>query len=105
MIMTFMLAHPHDIPHLSAQALSRAIHHKQVSCREVMAATLAQIDRLNPISNAIVSREDSDTLLAQANAHDTLLARGQSMGWMHGMPQAIKDLSNAKGLRTISALP
>ncbi len=105
MIMTFMPTHPQDIPHLSAQALSRAIHQKEVSCREVMAATLAQVDRLNPSSNAIVSRVDSDTLLAQADAHDALLARGQSMGWMHGMPQAIKDLSNVKGLRTTLGCP
>ncbi len=34
MIMTFMLAPPHDIPHLSAQALSPSIHNKQVHCRK-----------------------------------------------------------------------
>ena len=60
--MTFMPAHPHDIPHLSAQAVSRAIHQKQVSCREVMAATLTQVDRLNPGSHAIVSRVAHDVL-------------------------------------------
>lgn len=103
--MTFMPAHPHDIPHLSAQALSRAIHQKQVSCREVMAATLTQVDRLNPGSNAIVSRMDSELLLRQADAHDALLMRGESMGWMHGIPQAIKDLSNVQGLRTTLGSP
>jgi amidase len=105
MIMTFMPAQPHDIPHLSAQALSQAIHQKQVSCREVMAATLTQIDRLNPDSNAIVSRVPHDVLLQQADERDAQLARGESMGWMHGMPQAIKDLSNAQGLRTTLGSP
>jgi amidase len=88
------------ITQLSALDLSRAIHTKQVSCREVMLATLVQVDRLNPQSNAIVSRVESGTLLTQADARDAQLARGQSMGWMHGMPQAIKDLANVQGLRT-----
>ena len=103
--MTFMSARPHDIPQLSAQALSLAIHQKQVSCREVMAATLAQVDRLNPGSNAIVSRVAHEVLLQQADERDAQLARGQSMGWMHGMPQAIKDLANVQGLRTTLGSP
>jgi len=94
-----------DITQYSAQELSRAIHTKQVSCREVMLATLAQVERLNPHSNAIVSLVDSDTLLAQADARDAQLARGESMGWMHGMPQAIKDLAHVQGLRTTLGSP
>ena len=94
-----------DITQYGAQELSRAIHTKQVSCREVMLATLAQVERLNPHSNAIVSLVDSDTLLAQADARDAQLARGESMGWMHGMPQAIKDLAHVQGLRTTLGSP
>ncbi|PUE12211.1 amidase [Limnohabitans sp. T6-20] len=93
------------ITQLGAQDLSRAIHQKQVSCREVMAATLAQVDRLNPSSNAIVSRVDSELLLQQADERDAQLARGKSMGWMHGIPQAIKDLSNVQGLRSTLGSP
>ncbi len=94
-----------DITQWSALDLSRAIHSKQVSCREIMRATLAQVDRLNPGSNAIVSRVDSDALLAQADERDAQLARGESMGWMHGMPQAIKDLANVQGLRSTLGSP
>jgi len=94
-----------DITQYGAQELSRAIHTKQVSCREVMLATLAQVERLNPNSNAIVSLVDSDTLLAQADARDAQLARGESMGWMHGMPQAIKDLAHVQGFRTTLGSP
>ncbi|MEY3613994.1 MAG: Acylamidase [Pseudomonadota bacterium] len=92
-------------PDTSAVDLSRAIHLKQVSCHEVMQATLARIDRLNPSANAIVSLQDPELLLAQARECDAQLARGESMGWMHGMPQAIKDLSNAQGLRTTLGSP
>ena len=94
-----------DITQYGALDLSRAIHTRQVSCREVMLATLAQVDRLNPHSNAIVSRVDSDALLTQADERDAQLARGESMGWLHGIPQAIKDLANVQGLRTSLGSP
>ncbi len=94
-----------DITQLGALDLSRAIHNKQVSCREVMQATLSQVDRLNPQSNAIVSRVSNDALLAQADERDAQLARGESMGWLHGIPQAIKDLADVQGLRTTLGSP
>jgi amidase len=92
-------------PDTSALDLSRAIHQKQVSCQEVMQSTLERIARLNPLSNAIVSLQDPETLMAQARERDAQLARGESMGWMHGMPQAIKDLANVQGMRTTLGSP
>jgi amidase len=92
-------------PEISASNLSRAIHIRQVSCQEVMQATLERIARLNPQSNAIVSLQDPELLMAQARERDAQLARGESMGWMHGMPQAIKDLANVAGLRTTLGSP
>ena len=92
-------------PEISAVELSRAIHARQVSCREVMHSTLRQIEKHNPQSNALVNLADEDTLLRQADARDAQLARGESMGWMHGMPQAIKDLSNVAGFRTTLGSP
>ncbi len=92
---------PHsDITALDANELSQAIHARQLSCREVMQAYLARIADLNPRFNAIVNLRDGDLLLREADERDTQLARGQSLGWMHGMPQAIKDLANAIGLPT-----
>ena len=93
------------ITDFSASDLSRAIHQRQVSCHEVMQATLAQVDRFNPGSNAIVSRVDTEVLLRQAQERDAQLARGESMGWMHGMPQAIKDLAHVQGMRTSLGSP
>jgi len=94
-----------DLTLMHADALSQAIHHKRVSCREVMVATLARIERVNPRFNAIVSLRDSDALLAEADACDAELARGHSRGWMHGMPQAIKDLANTAGLPNTQGSP
>ena len=74
-----------------ATELSRAIHARQVSCEEVMQAYLAQIQRFNPSVNALVSLRDADDVLAEARVRDRELDQGQSRGWMHGFPQAIKD--------------
>jgi amidase len=93
------------ITELTADGLSRAIHARQLSCREVMQAYLARIEAVNPAFNAIVSLQDGDELLRQADARDAQLARGDSMGWMHGMPQAIKDMSNAAGIPTTLGSP
>jgi amidase len=89
-----------DIVMMDARARSRAIQGKQVSCVEVMTAYLDHIGRLNPRVNAIVSLQDRGDLLAQANAHDTELARGEVRGWMHGFPHAVKDLTATKGIVT-----
>jgi amidase len=94
-----------QITDLDAHALSQAIHSKQFSCREVMQAYLQRIDAVNPQVNALISLQDGDDLLRQADARDAQLARGESMGWMHGMPQAIKDLSNTAGIPTIQGSP
>ena len=86
-----------DITGLDASALSEAIHRRQISCVEVMQAYLDRIDRLNPACNAIVNLAPSDVLLAQARACDTELAQGRSRGWLHGIPQAIKDTGDVFG--------
>jgi len=90
---------------LDAQALSQAIHARQVSCREVMQAYLAHIERCNPQVNALVSLRPAEAVLAEADERDRELKRGHSRGWMHGMPQAIKDLAATAGLRTTLGSP
>ncbi|HZY15300.1 MAG TPA: amidase family protein, partial [Ramlibacter sp.] len=85
---------------LDAGTLSRRIAARAVSCRELMQASLARIAALNPVHNAIVSLREPEALLAEADARDAQLARGEPVGWMHGFPVAIKDLSDAQGLPT-----
>ncbi len=93
------------ITDLDALALSRAIHARDVSCRDVMAVYLDRIHRLNPVLNAIVNLAPDDGLLAQAEACDAELAAGRSRGWMHGMPQAIKDAAQVQGFPTTLGSP
>jgi amidase len=89
-----------DIVMMDGVDLSLAIKSKKVSCVEVMNAYLDHIGCLNSIVNAIVSLQDREGLLKQARERDEQLARGEYMGWMHGFPQAIKDLAATKGIRT-----
>ncbi|HYG43223.1 MAG TPA: amidase family protein, partial [Bordetella sp.] len=83
---------------LDAVALSAAIQARQVSCAEVLQACLAQVDRINPVVNAIVAAQDRDALQGQAAELDTLLARGTCLGPLHGFPQAPKDIMPVRGM-------
>ncbi len=90
---------------MNAVALNSAIHSRQVSCVEVMTAYLDHIDRLNPKVNAIVALQERSGLMAQAAERDAQLARGCSMGPLHGFPHAVKDLQPVKGIRSSQGSP
>ena len=94
-----------DLPDLDAGTLSRRIAAREISCRALMQASLDRIAALNPVHNAIVSLRDPQQLLAEADACDAALARGERAGWMHGFPVAVKDLSDAAGLPTTMGSP
>ncbi|MBU3652030.1 MAG: amidase, partial [Limnohabitans sp.] len=86
-----------SITDLNASALSERIHARDVSCLDVMQAYLQRINQLNPTYNAIVNLAPAEALLSQARQCDEELTRGHSRGWLHGIPQAIKDTGTAQG--------
>jgi amidase len=94
-----------EITGWDADVLSGHIKAKDVSCAEVMDAYLAQIDKHNPEVNAIIAMAGHETLRAEAAERDKQLANGEYMGWMHGMPQAIKDTAWAKGFISTAGSP
>ncbi|MGC1440110.1 MAG: amidase family protein, partial [Burkholderiaceae bacterium] len=81
-----------EITAMGGLELSAAIQSKRVSCVEVMRTFLERIHAINPRFNAIVALQDDDDLIAQAKTADQELAQGKSRGWLHGIPQAPKDL-------------
>ena len=89
-----------EITALSALDLSRAIHDRKLSCVEVMTAYLDHIEAVNPRVNAIVAMRPRDALLAEAAEADADLAAGRDRGWLHGIPQAPKDLTATRGMVT-----
>ena len=90
---------------MSGGELSRAIQARRISCVEVLREYLKHIERCNPKVNALVALEDPDELLGQALERDTQLARGQTLGVLHGIPHAVKDLQPVAGLRFTQGSP
>ncbi|HKI98800.1 MAG TPA: amidase [bacterium] len=87
-----------------ATELARLIRERKVSCVEVMQAHLAQIERTNPTVNAIVTLLP-ERALEGAKAADAAIARGESLGPLHGLPIAHKDLVPTAGIRTTFGSP
>jgi amidase len=88
-----------ELCEMTAVELAARLARKEVSAREVMSAHLAQIDRLNPKVNAIVTLV-ADQAMTAAAAADEAIARRQPIGVLHGLPVAHKDLVNTAGIRT-----
>lgn len=84
-----------------ACALASAIAQGDLSAERLMAATLERIAAVNGAVNAIVSLRAAEDVLAEAAAAD----RQDPVGPLHGLPIAIKDLADAKGLPTSQGSP
>ncbi|WP_322048509.1 amidase [Paraburkholderia sp. J67] len=94
-----------DIVTVDALELSQWIRLRKVSCREVMTAFLDHIARVNTPANAIVSLRERAVLLKEADERDAQLARGEYLGWLHGIPQAPKDLTATAGIASTQGSP
>ena len=93
-----------ELCEMSAVELAGRLASKQVSAREVMTAHLAQIDRVNPQVNAIVTLVAEQGMAAASKA-DEAMARGGPIGVLHGLPVAHKDLIDTAGIRTTRGSP
>jgi aspartyl-tRNA(Asn)/glutamyl-tRNA(Gln) amidotransferase subunit A len=79
---------------LAAQVTAR-----RLSARELAAAALDRIDRLDGELGAFVA-VDPDSALAEAAAIDERIAAGDDVGPLAGVPLAVKDLEDAIGFAT-----
>jgi amidase len=94
-----------EICFMRAVDMVDAIRSKKLSAREVMQAHLKQIHQVNAKVNAIVTLVDEDRLMAQSAAADEALANGKWLGPLHGLPVAVKDLHETRGIRTTFGSP
>jgi amidase len=89
---------------LTAVEMAARIRRGELSAREVLDAHLGQIERLNPRVNAIITL-DADGARVRATAADEAQARGATLGPLHGLPIAHKDLVETAGMRTTFGSP
>mmetsp|Transcript_32539 Transcript_32539/g.68425 ORF Transcript_32539/g.68425 Transcript_32539/m.68425 type:complete len:519 (-) Transcript_32539:3821-5377(-) len=104
---------PAEILSISAVELSRRLHSREIKAVDLLTTTLDRIDDINPKVRAIVAlRKDRENLLQEALDADFDLdsaaggtGRDKHVGWLRGIPLAIKDLENAQGLPTTRGCP
>lgn len=93
-----------DICFAPATEQLRLLRTRAISCVELMAHHLDQIERANERVNAIVTL-DQERAMTGARAADAALARGETPGLLHGLPIAHKDLTDTAGMRTTYGSP
>lgn len=90
--------HPAIHPHLSAIQLRDAIRSRELSPVELMVATLARANRLEPQLNAFASL-DAEPALESARAAEAAVMAGGPLGPLHGIPISVKDVIAVRGLK------
>ena len=90
---------------LTATELARRIRAGRFSASEVMEAHLAQIERVNPQVNAIVTLLPEQAHRTGARAPTRRWRAAKQVGPLHGLPVAHKDLVPTKGIRTTFGSP
>ncbi len=92
-----------EICGLDIDQLQELIQRRQLSIREVAQAFLDRIDEVDSQLRTFLTVEPR-SVLGQADELDRRLKAGQlSMGWLTGIPVAVKDVIITRGLRTTCA--
>jgi aspartyl-tRNA(Asn)/glutamyl-tRNA(Gln) amidotransferase subunit A len=84
---------------LSAQEIAQAVAGRKMTALEATEAALARIARHDPILSSFTD-VTADRARAKARAVDAALAAGQKVGPLAGVPFAVKNLFDVKGLPT-----
>jgi aspartyl-tRNA(Asn)/glutamyl-tRNA(Gln) amidotransferase subunit A len=88
-----------ELCYLSLASLAREFRARSVSPTEATEAYLERIQRLEDQVHAYITLT-ADRARAEARTAEQELAKGQDRGPLHGIPLALKDLFNTRGLRT-----
>lgn len=93
-----------DLAYMGLIELGAAIKAKKVSSVEATQAQLARIEKLDK-KLAAYANLMAETAEKEAKAADAEIAKGKHRGPLHGVPVAVKDLCDAKGVPTIAGMP
>lgn len=83
---------------MSALELSEAYRGGELSPVDVFDSLITRIKELNPVMNSIVTL-DEDRARRLAKDAEAAIKRGEEKGPLHGIPIALKDATEAEGMR------
>jgi amidase len=92
-----------ELCYLDLVEVGRHIKARQLSSVEVTQAVLDRVFRLDPRLKAYATLTP-DLALAQAREADNEISRGTFRGPLHGVPIAVKDLCDTKGVPTAAGM-
>ena len=75
------------------------IQRRELSPRDLVKACLDRINTLDPQLNAFIT-QTADTALQEAASAEKAIGQGEYRGTLHGIPIALKDLYETKGVVT-----
>ena len=93
-----------DIGFLSAVELAKKIREKEISCVELLQHYLSRVDKYNESINAIVV-DLREQALEEAKRLDNMVASGEHLGPLHGVPMTVKESYNVSGTPTTFGNP
>jgi aspartyl-tRNA(Asn)/glutamyl-tRNA(Gln) amidotransferase subunit A len=88
-----------DLHWKPAYELAAMIRRRELKAAELMAATIARLEKVNPKLNAFVALR-AEQAMDEARALDEKIARREEVGPLAGLPLGVKDLEDAAGLPT-----
>src|SRR5262249_32830140 len=89
---------------LSSVEMRRRIGTKEISPVELVEASIARIEALNPAVNAIAATDFARARNIAMGA-ESAARKGEQLGLLHGLPTGIKDLHETAGLLTTYGSP
>ena len=87
-----------ELTRLSAARAAELIRGGELSPVELVGAYLHRVEGLNPRLNAVVTL--APDVLKRARKAESAVARGESLGPLHGVPLTVKDTIDVRGVRT-----
>lgn len=83
----------------TAAGMARAVARREVTPVDLVAAALERLERWEPVTNAFSVVEPEDAL-DLARAAERAIGDGATLGPLHGVPVAVKDLFDVQGWET-----
>ena len=91
-----MMSPSDELLALSSVEMRRRIGTKEISPAELVEASIARIEALNPALNAIAATDFARARNIAMGA-ESAARKGEQLGPLHGLPTGIKDLTRPQG--------